>query len=325
MTDRFLLQEGRVVLLSEGRAVLAAARRLGRPFLETVRLIGESRGKVVLSGIGKSGLVARRMAAILSSTGTPAFFMHPTEGMHGDIGILRPEDTVILISHSGKSQELLQLVPFIKRHGVKIIAIARSAKNPLSNLADLTLTTGVNQEACPFNLVPTTSATVTAALGDALAITLLKFKGFKLSDYKNVHPGGAIGKRLLYRVEDLMVSGTRLPLIRENHTLGEAIRIMSTKKLGMVCITNAKGHVSGILTDGDLRRLLERNRAVLSLPVKEVMGRNPRTIQPGLLAVEALSIMERYAITSLVVVISQRDKTVCGVIHMHTILKAGVV
>jgi arabinose-5-phosphate isomerase len=284
------------------------------------------RGKLVISGIGKSGIVGRRMASVFSSTGTPAFFMHPTEGMHGDIGIISSSDIVMLISHSGESEELLRIIPYIKRQGARIIAVTKSKHSPLSGFADITLPTGVTREACPFNLVPTTSSAVTAALGDSLAITLLKIKGFKRSDYKNVHPAGAIGKRLLYRVEDLMFSGADVPVIREEQTLGQAIQAMSAKKnLGMVCVTDGGGRLKGILTDGDLRRLLGTGRALVSRPCRECMTKNPKVVLKRLLAVEAVSIMERHSITSLIVVDSLKLRKIAGVIHMHTILRAGVV
>jgi arabinose-5-phosphate isomerase len=246
--------------------------------------------------------------------------------VHGDIGIIGKDDAVILISHSGHSDELLTLIPHIKRQGAKIITLTRDKKCPLARFADIPLETNVKREACPFNLVPTTSSTVTSAIGDALAIALLKIKGFERKDYKIRHPGGAIGKRLLYRVEDLMKSGKEVPVIPGGKTLQAAINEMSRENLGMTCITDNKGRLTGILTDGDLRRLLEKNRANLFDSVDTLLlSRRPKTIGKHLLAVEALSMMEKNSITSLIVVNNPDDRKVIGVVRMHDILKAGVV
>lgn len=320
------LAEGRAVLVAEARAIQVAARALGPAFAAALDALKTMRGKVVTLGVGKSGIVARRMASVFSSTGTPAFFLHPTEALHGDIGIISQHDVAVLLSHSGASQELLQVLPYIKRQGVKIITITKTKSCALAGFADIALETAVKKEACPFNLVPTVSSAVTTAIGDSLAITLLKLKGFKQSDYKNVHPAGAIGKRLLYRVADLMYSGSDLPLIQEHQTLGQAIQAMSAKKnLGVVCITGKKGGLTGILTDGDLRRLLGTGRAALANSVGDVMTRSPKVVLKSLLAVEALSIMEKHSITSLVVVDDLKGKKITGVIHLHAILRAGVV
>jgi arabinose-5-phosphate isomerase len=320
-----VLAEGRQVLAAEAKAMLAVARNLDDSFVEAVRLIKSSRGKVIISGIGKSGLVAQRIASILSSTGTPAFFLHPTEGLHGDIGIVSDNDVVILVSHSGKSDELLNLLPHIKRSGVKIIVITQNLQSALSRFADLTLQTYVKREACPFNLVPSTSSAVTAGLGDALAIALLKAKGLKREDYKRVHPGGAIGKKLLYRVLDLMHTGDHLPIVGQHKPLRDAIRVMSDKKLGMTCVVDNNNRLCGILTDGDLRRLLQTERADLNAPVSCLKIARPKTVSADLLAIEALSIMEKHSITSLIAVNSPRELKIIGVLHMHDILKAGVV
>jgi arabinose-5-phosphate isomerase len=321
-----IVHEGKKILMAEAGAIARAARSLGRPFQDAVAMLADIKGKIIVSGIGKSGIIGRRIASVFSSTGTPAFFMHPTEGMHGDIGIISKNDAVILISHSGKSDELLTLLPYIKRQGVKIIAITRDQRSPLSKFSDITLPTHVVREACPFNLVPSTSSAVTAALGDSLAILLLKIKGFRKRDYKSVHPGGAIGKRLLYRVGDLMYSGADAPVIDQDQTLGQAIHAMSANKnLGMVCVRNRKDALTGVFTDGDLRRLLQTGRADLSARAAAFMKRRPKTVLQNQLAVEALAVMERHAITSLIVVKSKKQKKIAGVIHLHSILRAGVV
>lgn len=326
MTRNNLLKEGRNVLRQEAHAILSTAQSLGTAFTQTLELLFALKGKIIISGIGKSGILGKRMASVFSSTGTPAFFMHPTEGVHGDIGIISKNDVILLISHSGKSEELLTLIPHIKRHGIKIITLTQYKKCPLARFADIALETHVKKEACPFNLVPTTSSTVTAAIGDALAITLLKLKGFERKDYKLRHPGGAIGKKLLYRVEDLMKSGMELPSVSDSGTLKNAIEEMSKKKLGMTCVLNKQGRLVGILTDGDLRRLLEKNKADLQAPVKQLLsGKTPKTIVRSMLAIEALSIMEENSITSLIIVDNASERKVIGVIHMHNILKAGVV
>ncbi len=320
-----ILAEGQRVLRAEAAAIAACSRRLDRSFTDALTLLSQVKGKIIISGIGKSGLIARRMASVFSSTGTPAFFMHPTESLHGDIGMISDTDAVILISHSGRSSELNSIIPFIKRRGVKIISMTRDKESPLSKFSDVTLETRVYKEACPFNLVPSISSAVTTSLGDSLAITLMKMKGFKHQDYKNVHPGGEIGRRLLFRVQDLMQSEDKIPVTSENDSLDIAIRIMSAKKLGMTCVVNSRGALAGILTDGDLRRLLEKKKADLSAPVKSLKIAQPKTVVPSLLAVEALSLMEKHSITSLIVVNNPRQKKITGVIHMHNILKAGVV
>ncbi len=321
-----ILKVGGNVLSAEATALVAASKSLNKSFIDAVHILSLIKGKIIISGIGKSGLIGRRMASVFSSTGTPSLFMHPTEGVHGDIGIIGKDDAMILISHSGKSDELLTLIPHIKRHGIRIITITKDRKCPLSRFADIALETHVTKEACPFNLVPTTSSTVTSAMGDALAIALLKIKGFERKDYKIMHPGGDIGKRLLYRVSDLMKSGNDVPIIADTKTLKDAIEEMSRKKLGMTCITDKKGRLTGILTDGDLRRLLEKNQANLFTPIADLFHPGlPKTVKEQLLAVEALSIMEKNSITSLIVVNNPKDRKVVGVIHMHNILKAGVV
>jgi arabinose-5-phosphate isomerase len=320
-----ILREGHLVLKAEAEAILSASKSLGQAFIKAVRILSQAKGKVIVSGIGKSGITGRRIASVFSSTGTPGIFIHPTEGVHGDIGLISENDVVVLISHSGTSDELLALIPHIKRQGAKIITITKGRNSPISKFSDIVLATKVNREACPFNLVPSTSSAVTAAIGDSLAIALLKIKGFKKSDYKNVHPGGEIGKRLLFRVEDLMLSGNRVPVINENRTLKDAILIMSKKKLGMTCVLNKDRKLRGIVTDGDLRRLLEKRRANLNARIATVMKANPKTVLKTMLVVEALSVMEKYSITSLIVVNNRKQKRIIGVIHLHSILKAGVV
>lgn len=326
MTGPELLKEGRCVLSAEASALSVAARHLGADFLATLRILAHIRGKVITCGVGKSGLAARRLASVLSSTGTPAFFMHPVEGLHGDIGIISADDVAILMSHSGKNDELLNLIPFIKRQGAKIVIFTRNRRSPLARFSDIVLETRVNREACPFNLVPTTSTAVTSGLGDALAIALMKLKGFEQKDYQSVHPGGAIGKRLLYRVEDLMISGQKIPTVSQDDTLRDAVAEMSRKSnLGMTCVTGPGGRLVGILTDGDLRRLLETGRGELSLPVSRVMTPRPKTVPRHMLAVEALSLMERHAITCLIVTGGPGRSRIEGVLHMHSILRSGVV
>ncbi|MBL8027316.1 MAG: KpsF/GutQ family sugar-phosphate isomerase [Fibrobacteres bacterium] len=318
------LIEGRRVLLAEAHALEAASKKVGIAFSHTLEILSKIKGKVIATGVGKSGIIGRRMASIFSSTGTPAFFMHPVEGVHGDIGIIGKDDAIIMITHSGKSDELMNLLPHIKRHGIPVILVSRDNKSSLSSFADVVLETGVSREACPYNLVPTTSSAVASGLGDALAIALMRIKGFKQKDYKNSHPGGDLGKRLLYKAEDLMTKGNSIPIVSVTLPVADAVEEISAKGLGMACVVDAKGKIFGVLTDGDIRRavgsgLIGKSKA------GEICTRSPKTIKKDLLAVEALSIMEKFKITSLIVTGSGAGKGPLGILHMHQILRAGVV
>jgi arabinose-5-phosphate isomerase len=318
------LDEGKRVLLAEAGALKAASGKIGAPFTKTLEILAGIKGKVIVSGIGKSGIIARRIASIFSSTGTPAFFMHPVEAVHGDIGIIGKEDAIIMITHSGKSDELMNLLPAIKRHGISIILISRDSKSALAQFADVVLETGVSREACPYNLVPTTSSAVATGLGDALALALMRMKGFRQKDYKYIHPAGELGKRLLYKVEDLMTKGVLMPVVKDSDLLINAISVITDKGLGMACVVNVSGMLCGILTDGDVRRAVGKG-LVHNSTVGNICTKSPKITRPDLLAVEALSIMEKHKITSLIAIDPAKSKIPVGIIHLHQILRSGVV
>ena len=318
MTDRTQARAdialARTVLRTEADAVAALVERLDDRFAAAVQLLADCRGRVIVSGIGKSGIIARKIAATLSSTGTSAYFVHPTEAAHGDIGAVRSEDLLIALSSSGHTPEILRLAELTKRLGVRIIGITDKTSSPLGQAADVALECGVSEEACPLNLAPTASTTAALALGDALAMTLLARKGFREEDFANLHPGGQLGKRLL-RVERLMHTSGQLPLVDAAAPLREVVATMSAKGFGMACVTHADATLAGIITDGDLRRALATAGNLLALRAADVMTREPITIRPSALAVEALALLEERRVTSLVVVDDARR--VLGIVHLH--------
>jgi arabinose-5-phosphate isomerase len=308
------LELARKVLRTEAAAILGLVERIDGDFERAVQLLYDCRGRVIVTGMGKSGLICRKIAATLSSTGTSAWFLHPAEAIHGDLGAIREDDVVIALSHSGETEELLRLLESIRRIGAKLIALTGHAASTLARAADVTLDCGVAEEACPMNLVPTASTTAALAMGDALAMTLLVRKGFREEDFASLHPGGKLGRRLM-RVENVMHAGDAAPVVRVSTPMPDVFHEMSSKRLGMTCVVDESGRLAGIFTDGDLRRLMGRASNVLALSAGEVMTRNPITIQRGLLAVEALRLMETHKITSVVVVDGQR--AVEGVVQIH--------
>jgi arabinose-5-phosphate isomerase len=309
----------RKVLETEAAAILALVARLDHRFERTVDLLRECRGRVVVTGMGKSGIICRKIVATLTSTGTPALFLHPAEAIHGDLGVIQGDDVVVALSYSGETDEILRLLETIRRLGAKLVAITGSPASTLAQAADVTLDCSVIEEACPLNLVPTASTTAALAIGDALAMTLLVEKGFRQEDFANLHPGGKIGKRLM-RVERLMHADAQCPIVRVDARMRDVIYEMSSKGLGMTCVvSHAPGHddqgeLVGIITDGDLRRHMDRESGILDLCAGDVMTRGAVTIAPATLAVEALGIMEQRKITSIVVVDGAR---VAGVVHLH--------
>lgn len=319
-----ILEEARKVIKSEAAAVAALADRLDSSFEQSVKMILASNGRVVVSGMGKSGLVGQKIASTMASTGTPALFLHPAEGIHGDLGMIMPGDVVIGISNSGETEELLRILPVIKRLGASLIAMSG---NPTSNLvrsSDLFLDVSVAEEACPLGLAPTSSTTATLAMGDALAVALLVERGFKAEDFALFHPGGSLGKKLLLRVEDLMHSGDNIPLVQEDMLMKEALFVITAKGLGITGVTNAAGALQGVITDGDLRRSLERGDDILHSAAGSLMKRNPKRVLRRELAAAALQLMERHSITTLFVFENEQDQAPCGIIHLHDILKAGI-
>jgi arabinose-5-phosphate isomerase len=303
----------RKVLRTEAEAILGLVDRLDERFARAVVMLRDCRGRVIVTGMGKSGIICRKIAATLSSTGTPAFFLHPAEAIHGDLGMVHRDDVVIALSHSGETPEVLRLLETIRRIGAQLIAMTGSPTSTLASAADLTLDCHVAEEACPLNLVPTASTTAALALGDALAMTLLIEKGFREEDFANLHPGGKLGKKLM-RVESLMHTGDLAPVVDAVTPMHDVIYEMSRKGLGMACVVEA-GRLAGIITDGDLRRRMSDTPDILSLTAAEVMTRNPITIGRSMLAAQALNVMEARKITSLIVVAA--DGVVEGVLHLH--------
>jgi arabinose-5-phosphate isomerase len=320
-----VLEEARRVLRIEGQSIFDLAERLDENFLRAADILFFCKGKVVLMGMGKSGLVGRKIASTFASTGTPAFFLHPAEGVNGDFGMLAKEDVVIAISNSGETQELIDVLPLIKRYGNRLITLTGNWKSTLARAADVNLDIHVREEACPLGLAPTASTTTTLALGDALAVTLMEKKGFKQEDFAMLHPGGHLGKRLLLKVKDLMHAGEGLPAVSEKSSMKEAIFEITSKRLGVTGVCNGEGSLVGVITDGDLRRALEKFNDLLNRPASEVMTKNPKRIEKDALAAEAVQRMEEYSITSLFVFDGTGDKAPVGIIHLHDLLKAGVV
>ena len=304
----------RKVLQTEAAAILSLVDRLDDRFEQAVRLLLDCRGRVIVTGMGKSGIICRKIAATLASTGTPAHFLHPAEAVHGDLGVVRSDDVVLALSYSGETDELLRLLETIKRLGARLITITGVRGSTLAKAADVALDGHVSEEACPMNLVPTASTTAALALGDALAMTLLVAKGFRQEDFAHLHPGGKIGKRLM-RAEQLMHTGGDTPIVRAADPMREVIYEISRKKLGMSCVVDERGQLVGIITDGDLRRHMITAPDLLDRQAADVMTRHPMTIARDTLAAEALHILEQRKITSVVVV--DEDHQVLGVVHLH--------
>jgi arabinose-5-phosphate isomerase len=317
------LMLAREVLLIEAREVEALAQRLDDTFLRAVELILQCRGRVVVSGMGKSGHIGNKIASTLASTGTPAFFMHPAEASHGDLGMITPDDVVIALSNSGESDELLAIVPHLKRMGTRLISISGNPSSALAQESDVHLDAQVSQEACPLGLAPTASTTAMLALGDALAVTVLDQRGFSAEDFARSHPGGTLGRRLLVHVRDVMRQGHAIPSVPLTASLQEGLLEMSRKGLGMTAVVDNAGRPVGIFTDGDLRRAFENNVNVSATPIADVMHANPRTIDLSRLAAEAVDLMEQYKINGLLVV-DAKDNLV-GALNMHDLLIAKVV
>ena len=320
-----VIEQARRVLRVEAQSILELAERIDQSFSLAVDLLFRCEGKVVVMGMGKSGLVGRKIASTFASTGTPAFFLHPAEGLNGDFGMLAKGDVVIAISNSGETRELVEVLPLIKRHGNRLITLSGNLKSTLAKAGDVCLDIHVREEACPLGLVPTASTTATLALGDALALALMEKRGFQEEDFALLHPGGALGKRLLLKVEDLMHGGEAFPMVSERTSMKEAIFEITSKRLGVTAVYSDEGHLVGVITDGDLRRALEKYSDLLSRMASEVMTRNPKWIEKDALAAQAVQKMEAYSITSLFVMNQPKDGVPVGIIHLHDLLKAGVV
>ncbi|WP_250464479.1 KpsF/GutQ family sugar-phosphate isomerase [Microbulbifer litoralis] len=323
MTQDLILQAGRRTVLMETEAVAALEHRIDGAFKRACELILQCRGRAIVTGMGKSGHIGRKIAATLASTGTPSFFVHPGEASHGDLGMITRDDLVIAISNSGSSAEVLTLLPLLKRLGVPMISMAGKADSPLAQAADVHLDISVETEACPLGLAPTSSTTVTLVMGDALAVALLEARGFTAEDFAFSHPGGALGRRLLLKVEDVMHAGDELPQVAPRTLLSQALLEMTSKGFGMTTVVDDKGSLLGVFTDGDLRRVIDHKVELDKATMEEVMSRRPKTVSSETLAAEALRIMEDNKITALVVEDDARHPV--GLLHMHDILRAGVI
>jgi arabinose-5-phosphate isomerase len=317
------LELARKVLAIEADAVSALGSRLDERFLDAIGLILACRGRVVVSGVGKSGHIARKIASTMASTGTPAFFLHAAEAGHGDLGMITRDDVVLALSNSGQSDELLTIVPLIKRQGAKLIAVTGNPDSALAKEADVHLDARVAQEACPLNLAPTASTTAALALGDALAVALLDARGFGEQDFARAHPGGALGRRLLTHVSDVMRTGEAVPSVPEAASFFDVLLEMSRKGMGMTAVVDSNRKAVGVFTDGDLRRTLERKPDLRTLKVADIMKRDPRTIAPHKLAAEAVEVMERYKISQLLVVSDAGE--LVGALNTHDLLQAKVI
>lgn len=317
------LDLARQVLTIEADAVRALTQRVDDNFLQALNLILACKGRVIVSGMGKSGHIARKIAATMSSTGTPAYFVHPAEASHGDLGMITAQDVFVGISYSGESEELLTIVPVIKRQGAHLITLTGNPRSSLALAADAHLDGSVAQEACPMGLAPTASTTAALALGDALAVALLDAKGFGEEDFARSHPGGSLGRRLLTHVSDIMHTHASIPSVREDATLADAVLEISRKGLGMTAIVDSGKHLLGVYTDGDLRRTLEKKLDFSTTPITAVMSKNPRHIGPDALAVEAVQLMEQYNINQLPV--ADANNKLVGALNMHDLLKAKVI
>lgn len=313
------------VLQIEADAVLALKSRIDGNFSAAVKIILACQGKVVVTGMGKSGLICQKIAATMASTGTPTFFLHPAEGIHGDLGMLSQGDVVIAVSYSGETEEVCRILPVIKRMGLPLISVSGNPKSTLGIAGDVHLDVSVAEEACPLGLAPTASTTATLAMGDALAVALLDERGFKAEDFALFHPGGALGKKLLLRVEDLMHGGDEIPLVSEGTLLRDALFEITSKQLGVTGVVDGQGALVGVFTDGDLRRVMEHGLDSLQLPIKQVMSTSPKRILRKNLAAKALRTMEDHSITSLFVFEDEVSHLPVGIIHLHALLKSGVV
>ncbi len=317
-----IIKAGKEVINIEAGVVAGLTESINEQFAKAVDLIYHSKGRVVLSGMGKSGLVARKIVATLNSTGTAAIFLHPTDALHGDLGMVRKDDVVILISKSGETEEIINLLPMLKRLNVSLIAMCGKEDSKLARECNLFLSIAVKEEACPHDLAPTSSTTATVVIGDALSVTLLKKRGFTAEDFAFLHPGGSLGKRLSLQIREIMTQGEKIPVVKEDCPIKDVIFEITSKRLGATCVVDANGVLAGIVTDGDLRRLLEKTLDIKELTAKDIMTKNPKVMSPDYLASFALQQMENYKITSLIIV--DKSKNPVGIIHLHDLINLGL-
>jgi arabinose-5-phosphate isomerase len=323
MENERLCDLGRAVIETEAQMIKSLVSRIDQNFINACLYLHQCEGRIVVIGVGKSGHIAKKIAATFASTGTPAFFIHPSEAKHGDIGMITKKDVVLAISNSGESEEIITLLPAIKRLDIPLIALTGKPRSTLAKAATTNIDVSVEKEACPLGLAPTSSTTATLVMGDALAMALLDKRGFTENDFALSHPGGTLGKRLLLMVNEIMHQNEHIPLVSNQATLKEALLEMTQKKLGMTTIVNEKGELVGIFTDGDVRRALDKEADLHRTKIEQIMSKNPKTIAHNILAAEALNIMESYKITALIV--TDLNRKPIGIIHIHDILRAGVV
>ncbi len=316
------LKSAERVLRTEAEAVASLIDRLGEPFLRALEILRTCRGRVVVTGIGKSGIVGRKIAATLASTGTPALFLHPAEGAHGDLGMVARGDVLLVLSNSGETDEILGILPAIKRLGVPLLVMTGNTQSTLARHGDVVLDVSVKEEACPMNLTPTASTTAALAMGDALAVALLELRGLREEDFARLHPGGTLGRRLLLKVEDLMHVGEAVPVVPEAAEMQQVILEMTGKRFGATSVVDEKGALTGIITDGDLRRHLQKDGRLFERHARDVMTLRPKTVSRDELATKALELMEHYAITSLLIVDATRRPA--GIVHLHDLLRAKI-
>jgi len=322
MTDEQIILKGKEVIKIEAEAVKNLDGSINENFVKAARMIFEASGRVVFTGMGKSGLIARKIVATLNSTGTPAVYLHPTDALHGDLGVVKKGDIVVIVSKSGNTEELFDLIIMLKRMGIKIIGMLAAPESKLGSRCDVILDVYVKEEACPHDLAPTSSTTAALAMGDALSIALLEMRGFTPEDFAMLHPGGSLGKRLLLKISEIMYRGMDIPIVKETTSLKDSILEITSKRLGTTCVVDGNGTLTGIITDGDLRRLLEKSLNFNELTAGDVMTKNPKTIKADHLASYAIQVMEKYKITSLIVI---DDKNMpAGLVHLHDLVKLGL-
>lgn len=316
------IEKGKEVIRIEAEAVKALEERIDGNFAAAVSILLKCRGRVIVTGMGKSGIIGQKIAAMLTSTGTAALFLHPAEGLHGDLGAVMPADVVIAISKSGSTEEIMRIMPMFRRQNVPVITLTGNKKSVLAQRSDVVLDVSVREEACPWDLVPTASTTAALVMGDALALALFQERGFSIEEFATFHPGGDIGRRLLLTVDDVMRSGEDVPVIGLETPLPEAVLVISSKRLGATCVVDDTGGLAGIITDGDLRRLMELRHNIWDLTAADVMSKDPKTVERGILAAKALHVMESHSINALIVLDGAGSPA--GMVHIHDLLKAGL-
>ncbi|MDZ7375288.1 MAG: KpsF/GutQ family sugar-phosphate isomerase, partial [candidate division KSB1 bacterium] len=313
---------GKEVIRKEAQAIFDLEQKINSEFAQAVELLAQCKGRVIISGMGKSGIIGRKIAATLTSTGTAAMFLHPAEGMHGDLGAVHKDDVVICISKSGNTSELFQIFPVLKRIGVPIISIVGNRRSRIAERSDIVLDASVKEEACPFNLAPTSSTTAALVIGDALAVALLKRRNFTAEQFAMFHPGGSLGKKLSIKIDDVMFTGDRIPKVTEDLPLEKVIFEITSKRFGSTCVVDQQDRLIGIITDGDIRRLVEKTKDIWDLKASQIMTRNPKTVKLGTLAAEALKLMTDFSIMQVIIVDDNNHPR--GIVHIHHIFKRGI-